>query len=108
MILLVASSSVIRLSYEQTFANFVIIDRLEKRIGFDRVQRALDRLHEDIDLFARECRAAIAEMKLAYREAREYEARSIRRTRLRALPPPERVRWKRRTCGEASRWRVMT
>lgn len=59
---------------------------------------ALDRIRLDIEDFAQ----LAAEMKLAFREARE-----IRHTRLRLPPPPERRRWKRRTCGEASRWRVM-
>jgi hypothetical protein len=101
-VILLHENRVIRLFHEQTFANFAVItDRLEERIDFDR-------LHRDIDLFARETRQAIAEMKLAYREARECEARAIRHIRLSAVPPPERRRWKRRTCGEASRWRVMT
>ncbi len=82
MILIVVSSGVIRLSHEHTFTNFAVItDRLERRIDFDRTQRDMDRLHRDVDLFARECRQAIAEMKLAYREARECEVVFVPRMR---------------------------
>ena len=107
-VILLHGNRTIVLFQQQTFANFAVItDRLERRVDFNRMQRDMDRLHRDVDLFARECRQAIAEMKLAYREARECEARAIRHMRLSAAPPPERRRWKRRTCGEASRWRVM-
>jgi hypothetical protein len=33
-----------------------------------RAERVLERIHEDIALFTRECGQALAEMKLAYRE----------------------------------------
>lgn len=86
--------------------DFVIVVR-ETVCNFEFDLR-LDRIRRDIDDFVEETRRMITELKWAYREARESEARQIRHMRLSALPPPVRRRWKRRTCGEASRWRVMT